>query len=193
MAESSKESWKPFRQLLVIAALTAIGYACVHMLRFTIRPLNLIFVSAWLALPFLAIRPVSRLHRLPRFLGSALLAPLLLLSSILLLRTAVLDGLLGLTERTEALQTFQQGSCTIQLERYDYGGGVGVHGLNLEQRRPIAPGLWMVRSVDFFDDALEGALSVEGPYRVRVHAKGSYYSYDQTVDKVYSLKPWVYF
>jgi hypothetical protein len=118
---------------------------------------------------------------------------LLLLSPLLLLGTVIFDGLLGGTERMQPLQTFQQGSSTIQLQRYENGGAVGVHGLNLEQRRLIVPGLYMVRSVDFFDSAKEGALSVEGPYRVRVHAKGSYYNNDYEVDKVYSLKPWVYF
>jgi hypothetical protein len=65
--------------------------------------------------------------------------------------------------------------------------------LNLEQRRLIVPGLYMVRSVDFFDSAREGTLSVQGLYRVKVHAKGNYYSNDYEVDKVYYLKPWVYF
>ena len=51
----------------------------------------------------------------------------------------------------------------------------------------------MVRSVDFFDSAREGTLSVQGLYRVKVHAKGNYYSNDYEVDKVYYLKPWVYF
>jgi hypothetical protein len=69
---------------------------------------------------------------------------------------------------------------------------VGVHGVYLEQRRPIVPGLSVVRSIDFFDDAKEATLSVEGPNRVRVHARGNYTSNDFRVDKSYSLKPWVY-
>jgi len=51
----------------------------------------------------------------------------------------------------------------------------------------------MVRSVDFFESAHDATLSMEGPYRVRVYAKGNYYSNSFEVDKVYSLKPWVYF
>lgn len=65
--------------------------------------------------------------------------------------------------------------------------------MNLEQRRLIVPGLFAVRSVDFFDFAYDGTLSVEGPNRVRVHAKGDYYNKEHEVDKVYSLKSWVYF
>lgn len=170
-----------------------ICYTCSCTLRFTVRPLNSILDSAYLVVPFLAIRPVLRLQQQPRIWGLVLLTPLLLLSSFLLLFTVVFDGLLGGTERTEPLQTFQQGSSTIQMLRYENGGAVGVHGLNLEQRRLIAPGLYLVRSVDFFDYAREGTLSEEGPYRVRVHAKGNYYSDNDEVDKVYSLKPWVYF
>src|SRR6202008_3428505 len=110
----------------------------------------------------------------PRVWGWILLAPLLLFSSFLLLGTVIFGG----TERTATLQTFQLGSSTIELQRYENGGAVGVHGLNLEQRRLIIPGLYMVKSVDFFDSAKEGKLSVEGPYTVRVHARGNYYSND---------------
>jgi len=193
MTESTKEMRNSVLQLLVLAVLLVIGYTCIHTLRFTNGALNFIFACAFFIIPFLAIRPVLRLRRRPRIWGLILLSPLLLLSSFLLLGTVVFDGLLGGSERTEPLQTFQLGNCTIQLERYENGGAVGVHGLNLEQRRLIVPGLFLVRSVDFFDSALEGTLSVEGPYRVKVHAKGNYYSYDYQVDKVYDLKPWVYF
>jgi hypothetical protein len=189
MTNPTKEVGKSLRQLLVIAALMVIGYTCVRTLRFTVDILNFIFVCAFYVIPFLAIRPVLRLHQRPRIWGLVLLTPLLLLSSFLLLGTVVFDRLLGETERTQPLQTFQQGSSTIQLQRYEYGGAVGVHGLNLEQRRLIVPGLYMVRSVDFFDSAREGTLSVEGLYRVKVHAKGNYYSNDYEVDKVYHLKP----
>ncbi len=170
-----------------------ICHTCSHTLRFTVDNLNFIFVCAFYILPFLAIRPVKRLHQWPRILGLILLTPLLLVSSFLLLGTVVFDGLLGPSEISEPLQTFQQGSSTIQLQRYEYGGAVGVHGLNLEQRRLIVRGLYMVRSVDFFDSAKEGTLSVEGPYRVRVQAKGNYDDNDFEIDKVYFLKPWVYF
>ena len=170
-----------------------IGYTGTRTLRFSVDVLNVIFDCVVYAIPFLAIRPVLRLHGQFRTWGLRLLTSLLLLSSLYLLGTVVFDGLLGPSERSEPLQTFQQGSSTIQLQRYEYGGSVGVHGLNLEQHRRIVPGLYMVKSVDFFDWAREGTLSVEGVYTVSVHAKGNYYSNDYQVDKVYHLKPWVYF
>jgi hypothetical protein len=193
MIESTKETRNSLLQLLVLAALLVIGYTVVHTLRFTVGALNFIFECAFYSTPLLAIRPVLRLRRRPRIWGLILLSPLLLLSSFLLLGTLVFEGILGSSERKLPLQTFQQGNCTIQLERYENGGALGIHGVNLEQRRLIAPGLFLVRSVDFYDYAYEGTLSVEGPYRVRVHAKGNYSSNDYQVDKVYDLKPWVYF
>ncbi|HEY1209918.1 MAG TPA: hypothetical protein VGE85_11160 [Terracidiphilus sp.] len=180
-------------QLVVLAALMVIGYTVVHTLRFTVGALNFFFECAFYIIPLFAIRPVLRLRRWPKIWGLILLSPLLLLSSFLLLGTVVFDGLLGGSERKQPLQTFQLGNCTIQLERYENGGALGIHGLNLEQRRLIVPGLYMVRSVDFFDYAYEGTLTVEGPYKVRVHAKEVYDRKDYQVDKVYDLKPWVYF
>jgi hypothetical protein len=193
MTDSTKAVGRSVRQLLVIAALMVIGYTCTRTLRFAVDVLNLIFDSAVYAIPLLAIRPVLRLHQRPRTWGLILFSPLLLLSAFLLLGTVVFEGLLGGTERSEPLQTFQQESSTIQLQRYENGGSIGVHGLNLEQRRLIVPGLFVVRSVAFFDSAREGTLSVEALYRVRVRAKGNYDSNDYVVDKVYHLKPWVYF
>ena len=122
-----------------------------------------------------------------------LFVPVLFLSSFLLLFTLIFDGIHGRSERTEPLQTFQMGSSTIQLQRYENGGAVGVRGLNLEQRRLIFPGLYVVRSVDFFDSERQGDLALEGPYRVRVYAEPNHDGNDYEVDKVYSLKPWVYF
>jgi hypothetical protein len=187
--QTRKSAW----QLLIVAALMGIGYICTQTLRFEIGTLNFILICVFYLIPFLAIRPVLRLHQRPRRWGLILLTPLLVLSSFFLLSKFVFDGFLGRAERTQPLQTFQEGSSTIQLQRYEYGGAVGVHGLNLEQRKLVVPGLYMVRSVDFFDSARDGTLSVEGPYRVRVHAEGNYYSNNYEVDKIYSLKPWVYF
>jgi hypothetical protein len=193
MTESTNKKGNSVRQLMVIAALMVIGYVCIRTLSTTVATLNFTFVSAFYAVPFLAVRPVLRLRRKPRMWGLILLTPLLLLSLFLLLGKLVFDGLLGGSERTEPLQTFQLGRSTIQLQRYENGGAVGVRGLNLEQRRLVLPGLYLVRSVDFFDYAKEGNLSVEGPYKVRVHARGDYYSYDHEIDKEHILKPWIYF
>jgi len=129
----------------------------------------------------------SALPAAARFYGLILLAPLLCLSACFSAFSIVAGEPL-----TEPLGTFQEGNSTVQLQRCEFGGAVGVHGINLEQRRLIAPGLFLVRSVDFFDSAYEATLTTEGPYRVRVHAKGSYSDNNYEVDRVYSLKPWVY-
>jgi hypothetical protein len=177
----------------LIAAALVIAHTCMGTLSFTVRALNVLVVCAVYAIPLLTVVPVLRLKKRAGIWGLVLLSPVLALSSALLVFTVVVDGLLGGSERIEPLQTFQEGSSTIQLRRYENGGAVGIHGFNLEQRRLIVPGLYLVKSLDFFDDAQEGTLSAEAPYRVRVHAKGRYDSNDYEVDKVYILKPWVYF
>ena len=193
MAESSTQTRRSVRQLLLTALFIGIEYACIRTLSFTVGFLNFVFVCVFFATPLFAIRPVLRLQRKPKIWGLVLLSPVLLLSSFLLLGKLVFDGILGGRERIEVLQTFQEGRSTIQLQKYENGGAVGIHGLNLEQRRLIVPGLYLVRSIDFFDSAHEGTLSEEGSYKVRVIAKGSYDSSDHQVDRVYSLRPWVYF
>src|SRR6185312_221496 len=191
MSALTKETSQSVRQLLVLAVIMFLGYFCSGRLRFTIGALNLIFFYAWMLVPFLAIKPALRLHRRPRIVGLIILIPLLCLWSLLLLAAFVL-GADGRAEITRPLQAFQVGNSTIELGDYDYGGAVGVHGLNLEQRRLIFPGLYLVKSVDFFENASEATLSVDGPDRVRIHP-GNDLNKDFRYDKVYSLKPWVYF
>lgn len=193
MKKWSRETVTAVKRLSVMAVLLVIGYRCHGMLRFSAHVLNSIFSYALYALPLLAIRPMLQLPLRPRRWGLALLTPLLLLSSILSLGKFFFEGMLGVTEHTETLQAVQQGSSTIELQRYENGGAVGVHGLNLEQHRLIFPSLYLVKSVDFFDSARDGTLSVEGPYTVRVHARGSYGSNNAQFDRLYHLKPWVYF
>lgn len=178
----------PAFQLAGLAALLIVGYMGRGVLRFTFGPLNSITGFAYRMIPLFAIRPVLRLRRPFKILGMIILTPLLLL-----LLLSIPFKVLGGREHIEPLQTFQIGSSTVQLERYDYGGGVGVHGLNLEQQRLILPGVYLARSIDFFDSALEATLSLEGPSHVRVRGKGNYYSYDHVIDRAYLLKSWVYF
>ena len=192
MSTLTKEMGKPVRQLLVLAVVMALGYTCRYAFRFTVGALNQIFEIAFLLVPFLAIKPMLRLRSWFRALGFVLLIPVLLLLSLLVLGT-IIFGTGDRSEMREPLQAFQQGNSTIELGEYDYGGSVGVHGIYLEQRRHIFPGLYLVRSIDFFDSAQRATLSVDEPYRVRVHAEGNYYSYDVRTDKVYLLKPWLYF
>lgn len=190
MTESSRQTRNSVGQLLVIAALLVIGHTCVSALRFSAGTLNFICVCAFYAIPLLAIRPVLRLPHRPKVIGLILLIPLLSLSSCSLLFTVAFRGPGTSLERTKPLQAFQEGNCTVRLFRYENGGALGVHGIVLEQSRLIVPGLYLVRSVAFFDSAYEGTLSVEGPGKVRVHVRGSY---DRQIDRAYTLKPWVYF
>jgi hypothetical protein len=192
MAESGTRTRKSVLQLLFLAVLMGIGYTCIRTLSFANEALNFLFVCVFFLIPFLAIRPMLRLHSWPKMVGLILLTPVLFLSSCSLMFTVACDGPHWSMTRIQPLQTIRMGSSTVQLQRYDSGGGVGIHGLNLEQRRLIVPGLFMVKSIDFFD-AFEGNLSVEGPYRIRVQATESYGGSDHNVDRVYSLKPWGYF
>ena len=178
---------RSIQNLIVLAVLMSIGYAGTRALRFTVDILNPIFACVVCVLPFFAIRPLRAFPKWARVLGRVFLYPVLLLSALDLL------GALGGWELTRPVQTLQQGSSTIKLDDYDYGGGVGVHGLRLQQRRLLVPGVYLVKTLDFFDDAREGAISVEGPDKIRAHSKGNYSSDDYEVDRVYSLKPWVYF
>lgn len=192
MAESTNHTRRSIIQLLLIATLMGIGYTCRHILRFSSEWLNFIFVCVSYTIPFFTIRPVLRLRKNAKVWGLILLFPLLSLSSCMLVFTVGCDGPGWSLEREDHIQTLQLGSSTIKFERYENGGSIGVHGMYLEQRRYIVPGFYVRRSVDFFDWAREGTITVEGPYTIRVHAIGNYYN-DNAIDRVYALKPWVYF
>jgi len=55
----------------------------------------------------------------------------------------------------------------------------------------IAPGLYVVRQLDYFEEVHEGTLSSDGADRVKLHIpkRGQH----QEIDKVYFLKRRVYF
>lgn len=185
MVEPMKDTAQSVRQLLVIALLLLVAYGCTRTLQCSIQNLNQIGRYVFYAIPFFAIWPVFRLRRPYRAWGIIVLTPVLLWSFFCIV--------LGGGEHREVLQTLQQRNSTIELQRYDYGGAVGVHGINLEQRRRILPGLYLVKSVYFFDFAKSGTLSVEGPETVRVRAKGNYGDDQYQIDKTYHLQPWVFF
>ena len=192
MIEQTKDTRKSVRRLLILIASMLVGYACIEMFRFAAGLVNLIFVCTYLIVPFFAIRPVRRLSQPFKALGYFLLTPVLLLS-VVNLSVSILDALVPDLKRIEPLQTIQQGRSSVQIGRYEHGGAVGVRSVYLEQRRPVLPGLYLVRSVDVFMYAHEATLSVDGPYRVSVHVIGSYDDPYSVVDRAYSLKPWVYF
>ena len=66
---------------------------------------------------------------------------------------------------------------------------MGPHGVGLEQRLFILPGLYTVKYLDYFEGAYHGSLSAEAADKVRLRIARDA-NWDREVDKVYSLKPW---
>jgi hypothetical protein len=120
-----------------------VGYFCTRTLRFTHGGLNLVFVVAFLLIPFMAVRPVLRLRRWPKVLTTILLAPILALSLLCLLMIVSCDvlALLEHLELSKELSTIRQGRYSVHLLWEETAGGaVGPHGVGLEQRMFIFPG-----------------------------------------------------
>jgi len=192
--EAADDRRTSVRQLLVLAALIAVGYLCIRALRFTNEGLNLAFVCAFLLIPFFAVRPVLRLRRWPKVLTTILLAPVLALCLLCLLVTVTCDipAVAKHRELSRELSTVQQEHYSVHLLWQETAGGaVGPHGVGLEQRMFIVPGLYVVKHLDYFEGAHEGSLSAEGADKVRLHIPKS--NLHQEVDQVYSLKRRVYF
>jgi hypothetical protein len=182
-------------QLIAIAAVMSVGYLCVRTLRFTYEELNLIFTCAFLLTPFLAIRPVLRLGRWPKLLGTIFLTPLLSLSLLLLLFSAACGNFGRHPELVRDLSAVRQGRYSVHLVRDASGGALGPQGLSVQQRMTVVPGLYLVKYVDFLDGAYEGSLSAEPSDKVRVHILKAIRSsrWEHGGEEVYSLKPNVYF
>jgi len=181
-------------QLLVVAALMAVSYLCIRTLRFTNDGLDVAFVCLFFLLPFLAIRPVLRLRRWPKVAAAIFLVPLLTLSLLCLLFTVTCD-IPAVVERRELrreLGSVRQGHYSVHLLWQETAGGaLGSHGVALEQRMFVFPGLYVVRHLDYFEGASEGSLSAGGADKVKVHIPKS--DSHQEIDQVYSLKRRVYF
>ena len=171
----------------------------MRMFRFALPPLNYAFVFGVLLLPFLALRPVLQLSRWPRILGCIIIAPILLLS-LLLMATFVACGNMEVRhDRKDSciqeLGKVEQGSYSVHLLK-DCGGGATVSfTVWLEQDMPLVPGLYLFKSLDSFYGAYEGSLTAAGPHQVHLRiprgVEGS--GWHEEVDRVYQLKPHVYF
>jgi hypothetical protein len=188
--ERRKSAW----QLVGLAALMAFGYFCIRTLRFTNEGFNLGFVCAFLFLPFLAIRPVLRLHHWPKALTTILLAPLLAISVLALLFTVAcnIPAFVEHRELARELSTVTQGSYSVHLLWEETAGGaLGSHGVILEQRMFLVPGLYVVRHLDYFKGAHNGSVFIEAPNTIKVHI-GKLKDREE-MDKFYSLKSKVYF
>lgn len=182
------------RQLLLLIALMGLAYLCIRILRFTNDVLNLVFVCVFLLIPFLGIRPARQLSHWPKLLAAILLYPSLALSLLFLGVTMSCDVPAAVKHRelTRELASVRQGSYSVNLLwRETAAGAVGPHGVALEQRLSIASGLYLVKHLEYFEGAREGSLSVVGTDKVRLRIPRT--DGHQEVEKVYSLKPWLFF
>src|SRR4051794_24715875 len=188
MIEAADDRRTSVWQLLVPVTLMAVGYLCIRALRFTNEEFNLAFVCAFLVIPIFVIRPVLRLRRWPKMLATVTLAPVLAFSILCLLMTISCDipAVVEHRELRRELSTVQQGHYSVLLLRErTAAGALGPHGVILEQRMFIAPGLYVMKYLDYFEGAHEGSLSAEGDDKVRLHIPGS--NLHQEVDRAYSL------
>jgi hypothetical protein len=187
----------PVRRLVLLTALIVFMYLCMRTLRFTHAGLNLAFGCLFLVLPFFAIKPALRLPRRAKTMTLILLTPLLAFSAFGLLATMVADipDAIGHVQLSTELCTLDQGQYSVHLAWEETAGGaVGPHGVGLEQRRNIFPGMYAVRYLDYFEGAREGTISFVGPNMVSLYIPIAGYNEDQkNVRRVYSLKPWLYF
>jgi hypothetical protein len=182
------------KRLSIVAALMAIGYLFTRTLRFTNEALNLSFVCLFFLLPFFAINPVLRLRRWPKLAALIFLVPLLAISMVCLLVTATCEipAVVERRELSREVATLRMEHCTVHLLwKETAGGAVGWHGLGLEQRMVVVPGLYLVKHLDDFEGVNKGSLALEGAdkVRLRIPKSGSH----EEVDKVYALKRRVYF
>jgi len=184
-------------RLLLLGGLFIFGLFCCRVFSFTVPILNYLFVLLVLALPFYAIRYLSRLSRWSKRIGISLLTPLLFLE-------VAYVGVFAAC-RSPELHHYRVDSCiqeekSIQHGAYsvhllvDCGGGATVASTEwIEQRMRVVPGLDVVRVVaSFYYPATYSDLSLSEPNTLHLtRHKGLtpegrwFYSY--------RLKPHVYF
>ena len=184
---------KAARMLLVTAALMALGYVCIRTLRFTSDAFNVAFLCLFFLIPVLAAHYALRLGGWRKYFATILLTPLLAVSLLYFLLTVSCDLPAALKHRefSRDLASVQQGSYSVHLLWNETAGGaLGPHWFALEQRMFVVPGLYVVRPLDYFEDAREGSLSAEGVDLVRLRIPKS--KEHSEVNKVYMLKRNVY-
>ena len=185
---------KALRTLLILAALMALEYLCIRTLRFTNGLLNVAFVCLFFLIPFLAAREALRLGGWLKYVTTILLVPLLALSMLSLILTVSCDlpAVIEHRELSRELAYVQQGNYSVHLLWEETAGGaLGPHGVSLEQRMFVVPGLYLVRYLDYFDEAHEGTLAFEGPDKVRVYIPK--HESHREIERVYALKRRLYF
>jgi len=167
----AKPQPRPARKLLLLALAFIAGSACTQCLRFTHPVPNELFGAAVLSVPFLALRPLSQLPRIPKVIGRIALTPIFLFSLLTALSFVACGDLQlrsGQKSCMQELGRVDQQGYSVQLVRDGCGGAVVGFVIFLDQRMSLLPGLYLKRSLDAFDGAYEGKLTVAGPNEIRV-------------------------
>ena len=188
---------RPVRRLVFLVGLAVFLYWCSDTFRFTLDGLNMAFGCIFLLLPFFAIRPALRLPRWARITTAILLIPVLAFSVMGLAAMAACEipNAINHVQLSRELCALQHGDYSVHLAWEETSGGaVGPHGVSLEQRRSILPGIYLVKSLDYFEGASEGTLSWVGTNRVSLNIPiAGYYQTQKNIHREYSLKSWLYF
>lgn len=188
----------PIRNLLILTLAFVGGLECFQLFRFTLPVLNYAFRWAVLCIPFVSLRPVAQLSRIPKVIGFVLVSPLLLFSLLMILASVSCDFDLRPYSKNSCLQELdriEKDGYSVHLIRDGCGGAMVSFSLSIEQRRQLLPGLYVFRSIDFFDNAYEGTIVSVGENQIHIHVpkgvEGS--GWNREVDRTYMLKPHVYF
>jgi hypothetical protein len=189
---------RPIRDLIVLGLAFVVGIFLLRHLRFSNASLNYIFGWALLCIPFIALRPISKLPRIPKVIGLVLVSPLLLLCLFMAMMSVACDFDLHPYSKgscRQALESVEQDGCSVYLIRDGCGGALASWSLFVEQRRQLFPWIYVFRSVDFFDQAYEGSVTSAGANKIRVQIpKGTNGSgWNQEIDRTYTLKRHLYF
>jgi len=194
---SSDSRPTPLRRLVFLIALGFFMYWCMGRFRFTHHGLNLAFVCLFHLLPAFSLKPALRLQGWSKIATLILLVPMLGFSVLSLSAMAACDipDAVKHVRLSRELCTLQHGDYSVHLAWEETAGGaVGPHGVSLEQRRNIFPGLYLVKTLDYFEGASSGTLSWAGIDRVSLYIPvAGYYQDQKNVHRDYSLKPWLYF
>ncbi|MGA8273940.1 MAG: hypothetical protein WB919_20420 [Candidatus Sulfotelmatobacter sp.] len=189
----------PGRSLILLGCAFLLAYGCIRIFSSSNTAFNHFFVLGWLSIPFIALRPLSQLPRLSKWIGFVLVTPLLLLCLVMCLITVTCDFYLhpyGKDSCLEELGKIEQNGYSVHLVHdRGCGGALDSGSLDVEQRKTIFPGLYLVRSIAYFDGAYEGQITQSGSSAIHVHvpkgAEGSIWH--QEVDRTYMLKRYLYF
>ncbi|MGA2888900.1 MAG: hypothetical protein ABSE51_12685 [Terracidiphilus sp.] len=185
---------RPVWQFIGLGLSMAVMYGFTFLLRFSNDGFNIAYCCLFFLLPFLAFGVALRLRPRAKLVAAVLLVPVLGISLLALSAIAIFDipAAVGHRQLSRELGIISQGRYSVHLAWEETAGGaLGPHGVRLEQRKTILPGLYAFRTLDYFEKSSEGSLSAAGLDGVELHIPHS--SGQSEIDRIYSLKPWLYF